>query len=52
MKYGVLRKEGDEELRQSVAILNLTAKRFEIKTGPPKENIVQNHLNVALLDVF
>ena len=39
LKYGVVQKEGGEELGQSVAILNLTAKPFEIsqtKQGHPK----------------
>ena len=25
---------------------------FHIKSGAPNENIVQNHLNIALLNVF
>ena len=26
--------------------------QFEVETGAPNENIVQNHLNIALLNVF
>ena len=35
LKYGVVRKKGGEELSQSVAILNLTAKLFETSQTKP-----------------
>ena len=30
----------------------ITVVRFKTKSGAPNENIVQNHLNIALLNVF
>ena len=30
----------------------VTLKNIELKTGAPNEKIVQNHLNIALLNVF
>ena len=39
---------------QIVSYLNLINLSFsvELLTGAPNENIVQNHLNIALLNVF
>ena len=30
----------------------MLAKFFGVESGAPNENIVQNHLNIALLNVF
>ena len=35
-----------------VQVMTRVEKNMERKTGAPNENIVQNHLNIALLNVF
>ena len=42
-------KKSNKSVAEQLFLLLL---QFEVETGAPNENIVQNHLNIALLNVL
>ena len=53
MKYAdlVYFLSGEKNIKIKDAVL-FTVARFKTKSGAPNENIVQNHLNIASLNIF